>query len=186
MALHVVSIPAISSKQHAAADVGMAQPLAEQLHAEQVGDQVVGRLGDVLGDALVEVGVESLAGGDPLVGRHVHGFEYVVDERAEQVVVLERQPEHAGDDVDRDVLGVAQRGIEHVGVLVNDGGDEVGAEAAHLRLPAFDRLRGERRQENSSGMLVEGRIAGDRRRSPDRCLREVVHRAAADDDAHGS
>ena len=36
----------------------MAQPFAEQLDAEQVGDEVVGRLGDVLGDALVEVGVE--------------------------------------------------------------------------------------------------------------------------------
>ena len=35
-----------------------------------------------------------------------------MDELAEQVVVLEREAEHAGDDVDRDVLGVLLGGVD--------------------------------------------------------------------------
>ena len=129
----------------------MAQPFTEQLDAEQVGDQVVGWFGDVLGDALVEIGVELVAVGDPFVGRDVDGFEGVVDELAEQVVVLERETEHAGDDVDGDVLGVVQRGIDDGVASVDDGAGEVGAQAADLRLPPVDRLGGERRQEDAGG-----------------------------------
>ena len=93
--------------------MGAAESLAEQLDAEQVGDQVVGRLGLVLGDALVEVGVELVAVGDALLGGHVDGFEGIVHELAEQVIVVERESEHPGDDVDGDVLGVALGGVEH-------------------------------------------------------------------------
>ena len=107
-----MSIPASKQEHDTAAHVLVAEPFTEQLDAEQVGDQVVGRFGHVLGDALVEVGVELVAEGDPFIGRDVDGFEGVVDELAEQVVVLERQAEHAGDDVDGNVLGVVQRGIE--------------------------------------------------------------------------
>ena len=39
-------------------------------------------------------------------------LEHVVDEPAEQVLVLGREAEHPADDVDGDVLGVLHRGVD--------------------------------------------------------------------------
>ena len=74
------------------------------------------------------------------------------------------KPEHAGDDVDGDVLGVllggvddrlARRDLAHVV-------EALAAQLADLRLPRLDLLRRERRQQQPAGQGVERRIAGDR------------------------
>ena len=62
-------VDAGEEQQHGAtAHVRPAEPFAEQLDIEQVGDEVVGRFDLVLGDALVEVSVELVAVRDAFVG----------------------------------------------------------------------------------------------------------------------
>ena len=97
-------------------------------------------------------------------------FEHVVDELAEQMLVLSREAEHPPDDVDGDVLRVGDSGVDHglAGRDVGEPVEQLSTEAAHLWLPRLDLLRGERREQQSTRHPMERRIARDRRRPADR------------------
>jgi hypothetical protein len=123
---------------------------------------------DVVRDVAVEVRVEAL-----LLPHHrllVVGdrLQDVVDEAPEQLVVLGREPEHAGDDGGRDVLRVVDRGIARVGVA--DPVEQVAAQLPGDRLQGLDRPGSEGRQQQAAGEGVERRVRRDRRRAADRRL----------------
>ena len=106
----------------------------------------------------------------------VDPLQHVVDERAEQFLVLLREAEHPSDHVDRDVLRVLDRSIDD-GLT---GGDlahlveQLLAEALDLGFPRLDHLRREGRQEETTGDVVEWRIAGDRRGATDRSRQRPI------------
>ena len=58
--------------------------------------------------------------------------------------------------------------------------EQLAAQRADVGLPRIDLLRRERRQQQPAGVVVERRVAGDRRRAADRRLGEDL--AGVDDD----
>ena len=101
-------------QDHRAAHVVGVELLAVELRVEQERREVVLRVRDVLGDAVVEVAVElalvllRLA----LLGRRVDVFDDHADEAAEDVGVFGGEAEHLHDHAHRDVLRVLERGVE--------------------------------------------------------------------------
>ena len=92
-----------------------------------------------LGEDVVAEVVHALAGAG-LLG---DALEHVVDELAEQFLVLGGEAEHAADDVDRDVLRVLHGGVDDglAGGDVADLVEQLLAQPADLRLPRLDLLR---------------------------------------------
>ena len=84
---------------------------------------------------------------------------------AEAVGVLLREPEHVGDHPHRDVLGVLDRGVDHVRLPIERGQQRV-AVLAGGRLDPLDRLRREGGEQQAAGGVVERRVRRDRGRCP--------------------
>ena len=171
-------------QHHRAADVLVGQLRPSSSTLQQVRREVVAWVLAVVGDLAVEVVVERLEAGLADLGLAVDALQRVVDELAEEVVVLQREAEHPGDDVHRDVLGVLLGGVDD-GLAGDDVAhvvEALAAEPADLGLPRLDLLGRERRQQEPAGEAVERRVAGDRRRRADRCL-GVDGRRADDDGA---
>ena len=80
----------------------------------------------------------------------------------EEIAVLLGDSEHVRDGADRNVLGVARRGVAFA--VGDELVDQFVADRAHPRLELFHRVRRERRQQQLLGRLVLGRIGRDRRR----------------------
>ena len=159
---------------------------ALDLDVQQVVREVVAWVLPVVGDLGVDVVAEIV---HPLLGAGLFGdpLDHVVDELAEEVVVLGGEAEHPADHADRDVLGVLHRRIDD-GLARRDVADlveEFLAEALDLGFPRLDLLRRERRQEQPPRHVVERRVAGDRRCATDRRgHREIT--GAADRHDHGA
>ena len=141
-------------QDHGAADVLGEQLLAVELGADEERGEVVARLGPVRRDLGVHIGVDLAVGdqGQALLRGHVHVFEHLLDEVAEDVGVLLWETEHADDDAQRDVPGVL------------DGGVELG-----LAGGGVEQLRCERREEHPARHGVERWVGGDGGRNSDRC-----------------
>ncbi len=118
MALHVVSMPAMSSRAIVRATWNEVERLAVELGLEQEGDEVVARVGDVVLDVRLRYSKSAMKPPDPLLEREGDALEHVVHELPELVAVLLRQAEHVGDDPHRDVLGVVIGGVHDVLPLV--------------------------------------------------------------------
>ena len=176
-------VDAGDQQQHdRSAHVLVRQLVAVELDVEEVGDEVVARFDTVALDVLVEVLLGALEAQSTLLRGPVDALERVVHEPAELLVVLDRQPEHARDHVDRDVLGVLLGGVDD-GLARRDLAhvvEALPAQFANLRLPRLDLLGRERRQQQPAGQTVERRIAGDRRRAADAGW--CFDRRRADDD----
>ena len=89
-------------------------------------------------------------------------FENFVDPFDEEIAVLFRNAEHVGDGANRDVLGVARRGVAFS--LSDEFVDQLVADRANPRLQSFHGVGRERRQQQLLRGLVLRRIGGDRRR----------------------
>ena len=106
-------------------------------------------------------------------------FENLVDPFDEEIAVLFRDAEHVGDGANRNVLGVARRGVA---LAVGDElVDQLVADGANPRLQLLHRVGRERRQQQLLGGLVLRRIGGDRRRRVADFRPDVAH----DDPARG-
>ena len=105
--------------------------LAFHLRVEQERDEVVARVLHVVGDVAVEVRVELHELGHAVLGALVADVaEDEVHPSAELVGVLQREPQHLGDDEHRDVLAVLERGVD-IGAVTHLV-DEVVAQLLHL------------------------------------------------------
>ena len=159
-------VDAGEQQQHdRAADVLGRQLLVAELDLQQVRRQVVAGVGAVVLDLARRC--RRRAGGSlgPHLGIAVDALQRVVDELAEQVVVLDREAEHAGDHVDRDVGGVLGGGVDD-GLARRDVAEVVEALLAQqpdLGLPRLDLLGANGGSSRRRASCVERRIAGDRR-----------------------
>ena len=114
----------------------------------------------------VLVQLEEVLATGPRLG--VDRLERVVHKLAEQRLVFFGEPEHASNDVDRNVLcvlhrcidGVARRDVTH---LV----EEAAAQNLDFGLPGLDLLWSERWQQQTTRHPVERRITRDRRYDTD-------------------
>jgi len=110
---------------------------------EQVRREVVTRVLEVVFDLLGEVRVDGIKKRTSDFGFEVDEIEHHVDEIAELIFVLGREPEHLGNHAGRDVLGVLVTRVDlgsapqAVEVLLTQG--------ANLGLEGIDRSRREGR-----------------------------------------
>jgi hypothetical protein len=120
----------------------VAQLVALDLDVHEVRREVVARVRRVLADLPVEVLVERLEAGDALLGGKIDRLEHVVHEAAEDLLVLGREPEHAGDHVDRDALRVLHSCVDDggAGFDVAHAVEQVVAQPPNLGLPRIDRF----------------------------------------------
>ena len=86
----------------------------------------------------------------------------LVDPFDEEIAVLFGNAEHVGDGANRNVLGVARRGVAFA--VGDELVDQFVADRANPRLQLLHRVGRERRQQQLLGGLVLRRIGGDRRR----------------------
>ena len=108
----------------------------------------------------------------------VDAFQDVVDELAEQLLVLFREAEHPSNHIHRNVLGVLHSGVDDAlaGCDLAHLVKQLLAQPLDLWLPRLNLLRSEGRQKESAGHVMERRIAGDRRRSTDRGRKRHIAR----------
>ena len=85
-------------------------------------------------------------------------LEDLVDPFDEEVAVLFGDAEHVGDGANRNVLGVARRGVAFA--VGDEFVDQLVADRANPRLQLLHRVGRERRQQQLLGRLV---LAADRR-----------------------
>ena len=135
--------PGDQQQHDRSADVFVGELVAVDLDVEQVGRQIVARVLDVLLDLPVDVLVEGLEAGDPLLGGQVDLLEHAMHEVTEDRLVLRREAEHAGDHVHRDALGVLHGGVDDGGARLDraDAVEQLVAERADVGFPRVDRLR---------------------------------------------
>ena len=106
-------------------------------------------------------------------------FEDLVDPLDEEVAVIFRDAEHVGDGANRNVLGVAGRGVAFA--LRDEFVDQLVADRANPGLQLLHGVGRERRQQQLLRRLVLRRIGGDRRRGIDDLGPDIAH----DDPARG-
>ncbi len=87
-----------------------------------------------------------------------------MDEPAKQVLILEGEPEHAGDHVDGNVLRVLHCSIDGLAgcSISRHHIEKVPTQDAHFGLPCLDLLRSEWGKEKLARLMVERRVARDR------------------------
>ncbi len=162
------------------------QRLVEQLHVQQIRDQIVARVREVIDDLDIEIRLEPFKIGAALGRFDVDRFEGVVDEPSEQLVVLRGQSEHAANDVGGNVLRVLRGRVDQPRTALGGRGqrfiEPLPAQRPDLVFPWLDDLGRKRRQQQAAGVMVERRVARDRRSAADRRLQEVFGTRPADDD----
>ena len=126
-------------------------------------DQIVGRVLLAVLDMAGEIGRH-------LVDRRHQGviildaqFEDFVNPFDEEIAVLFGNAEHVGDGANRNVLGVARRGVAFA--VRDEFVDQFVADRANPRLQLLHGVGRERRQQQLLGGLVFRRIGCDRRRT---------------------
>ena len=88
-------------------------------------------------------------------------------EAAEQVGVLQREAEHAGDHVDRDVLGVLDSSVDHITACIAPSNSRQYSASGRNQL--VDVLRRERGEQHSACVRVIRRVRRNRWRNTLRC-----------------
>ena len=145
------------------------QLLAAHFDVKEVVGEVLTRVVDVVLHLFAQVLVQlkEVVPTSPRLG--VNGLERVVHKLAEQRLVFFGKPEHASNDVDRDVLRILNRSIDGVARRnVAHFVKQAPAENLDFGLPRFDLLWSEWWQQQTTRHSVERRVTRDRRHDANR------------------
>ena len=124
------------------------------LGVHQRRDQIVGRMCLARFDMAGEIAGHLPDRGHQRVVVLDAELEDPVDPFDEEVAVLFGNPQHMGDDANRDVLGVARRGVAFA--VGDELVDQLVADRAHPRLQLLHGVRRERRQQHCLAGLCSG------------------------------
>ena len=156
--------------------------LALDLDSEEIARQVIPRVLPMLLDLRGQIVIEPLHELHTRLDRLVDPFEDVMHEPPEELLILGRETEHAGNHVHRNALRVLHRRVHHRLARrdLAHSVEQLAAQPPNLGFPGRDHLRRERREEQPSSDVVEGRIARDGGRRTNRCVDEWAPRVHND------